>query len=1004
MAEDLQAIRRFVDALVRRERQLLAGQALARGLMLFALVVLVSILAARGHWNRATSLMWLVGGTGVLAWLAVALPLLRWWVPSADRLRQARQVEDLRPALRGRLVTSVAHEEGVTGQESPALLGLVARRALASIQGVAVGHVHPSGHVIRAVMLALLLWLVALPATWLTPGGPVGLLRFWASGLDARAAAITQLVQREESEARVGDLVLRYTYPDYTGLDPREVANTTGDVQGPPGTWVEVLARTGDPVEAAGLVAYDQTFDASVSDDRRSVSGRFRISGDEGAWRLMLYRGGEPERSRDFTITPSDDLPPEVLLQAERPVLEVAADQSFALNWQARDDYGIRRTVLKIGPDNSRTLYEMTQRKAEVLGSLTVTPVELGLAPGDEVDLIVSAWDNDTVGGSKEGMSAPVKVVVLGPNGLDRRRAERQAELEKLLVPVLAKMLTEEWPPATTGGDMVRWGEVVAGRYETLQLVVEADWANLPDDALDLSFVRAVLSTGRDLVRYTQVAFQPRSDQRPPVAEVDRVGEMHANAVVALERALLAFLKVRQMKSQAEVWEKAQELRNATELLRQTLAQETPDTMEMLARLDLMERLLAQMMTLSEAMADGGLKSFVNQREHELNGLMQEIREALAEGRIDDAKRLMERLAAQIDELAGGIENDLEQRQAQMSESQGDAGELLKELAALEGEQRGLQDEVRALREDQDGQASEQAAVIWQRIETLTGEAITGGEAYRLGLEKAKRPFYERERAGGGVESVENLQGAVHARDVRGSADEVVTAIREWLTVQRTGAGLMDRGVDKGPRPEQVNRVIGALEQIARLLDQLERSAGQLDEGQSQHSQQLQDRQHDLENRLEQAQQQAEQVASQLPVDPEGMSEMLEEAQQRMQNAGEDLGQGRPMAAEGSQGVAAERIRRARSALQQAMNQSQQMQNSGRPGSQGEGEGQQSSGEPEGDGDQHSRSQREVYIPGREAYETPEDYRRALLEGMEGEVPDAYRAWKKRYYEELVQQ
>ena len=35
---------------------------------------------------------------------------------------------------------------------------------------------------------------------------------------------------------------------------------------------------------------------------------------------------------------------------------------------------------------------------------------------------------------------------------------------------------------------------------------------------------------------------------------------------------------------------------------------------------------------------------------------------------------------------------------------------------------------------------------------------------------------------------------------------------------------------------------------------------------------------------------------------------------------------------------------------------------------------------------------------------TPEAYRRALLEGMEGEVPSEYRALKKRYYEELVNQ
>ena len=43
-------------------------------------------------------------------------------------------------------------------------------------------------------------------------------------------------------------------------------------------------------------------------------------------------------------------------------------------------------------------------------------------------------------------------------------------------------------------------------------------------------------------------------------------------------------------------------------------------------------------------------------------------------------------------------------------------------------------------------------------------------------------------------------------------------------------------------------------------------------------------------------------------------------------------------------------------------------------------------------------------IPGREEFRTPEAYRRALLEGMEGDVPEEYRALKKRYYEELVHQ
>ena len=35
---------------------------------------------------------------------------------------------------------------------------------------------------------------------------------------------------------------------------------------------------------------------------------------------------------------------------------------------------------------------------------------------------------------------------------------------------------------------------------------------------------------------------------------------------------------------------------------------------------------------------------------------------------------------------------------------------------------------------------------------------------------------------------------------------------------------------------------------------------------------------------------------------------------------------------------------------------------------------------------------------------SPEEYRKMLLEGMQGDVPDEYQALKKKYYEELVAQ
>jgi hypothetical protein len=55
-----------------------------------------------------------------------------------------------------------------------------------------------------------------------------------------------------------------------------------------------------------------------------------------------------------------------------------------------------------------------------------------------------------------------------------------------------------------------------------------------------------------------------------------------------------------------------------------------------------------------------------------------------------------------------------------------------------------------------------------------------------------------------------------------------------------------------------------------------------------------------------------------------------------------------------------------------------------------------------GEGDQEGRD--DVQIPLPADFRTPEEYRKALLEGMRGDVPEEYRALNRRYYEELVRQ
>jgi len=1011
MAEDLHFIRRFVASLVRRERLLLFGRVLLQAALLLVAVLALAVLAATLRWDRGTAVMSVVVLMGLGSWIFVALPLLLSWRSSGDSMRQARMVEALAPDLRGRLLTSVERVDGPARGESPALVGLVAKRAAAAARKVAVGRVHPAGHVLRLGALVAFLYLIALPTTLLAPGGPVGVFKWWAAGLSAEAAVAALGFERDPEYARVGDLVLKYTYPSYTGLEPKIVPNSTGDVRGPPGTYVEVVARSAEPVEAAGLVAYGEAFDVDVTEEGRSLRASFRIqvpdpeAEEDPTYHLVLYRDSEPVPSRDFAIETEEDLAPEVMLDGPEDVIEVAVDQPIGMNWRARDDYGISAVKLRVnGVSQDKKLYSAETRRAEAFDDLYVIPRNLGLEPGDEAELVIAAWDNNTISGSKAGYSRTIRVKVLGARGLADRIEARQGELLDLMVPVLAAFLVEPWPAGSNSGELAKWGEEVARRYAPLSDAAERLWQGMMDDTQDAALVQSVLTSGRDLIRYTQVAYTPASLEIPKDEDFEVTAELRDDAITSLENAILALDRMQRMRALRDVSKAAEDLAQAAKNFDEMLNNPDVEAQELLARLDQLERVMQKLMEAASKLDPGGLKEFLNGRENEVSSLMDEIRKAIAEGDMEQAQELMKRLQQMIDEMSQGIQDDMNQRQQGQNDSMEAAADLKKELKRLEDQQRQLQSDVQQLREEDDAEASEKAKDLWEKIEKKTRDVSDLGAKYTEELEAAKRPFYEVERTRSAVDGQSALFEAVSARDLRGSKDAVFDADQQWLHAWRTAQSeRARRGSVAGPQPVDIEKIRRVLGEIEALLDELDRQSQTLDPSVREKAQELEDRQRELENQLEQARQQAKELSKQFPVQPEGMKESLQEANERMDEAGNDLKDGRPMQAEGSQGVAAERLKEAREALDNAMKQArqqqQQMQQGGKPGEQQSSEDQ--------DGKDRGKDLDKpvpMEIPGREEFRTPEEYRRALLEGMEGEVPEEYRALKKRYYEELVHQ
>ncbi|MBT3219387.1 MAG: hypothetical protein HN348_09875, partial [Proteobacteria bacterium] len=971
MAQDLERIRRFIKTLMWRERTLILARILLHGGLLLLGALALAVLAALMRWDRSLAMVLLVGLVGLGTWALVVVPLILRWRASGDPLRQARLVEALTPELRGRLITAVERFGGPVGQESPAMLGLVAHRAAASVATVKPSRVHSGRRIALLFAVTLLTGFIAVPAGLLTPSGIKGTWRWWQAGFFAHAAANVEVPIIDAQQARVGDLLLRYTYPDYTGLEPREVPNSTGDVRGLPGTRVHVVARSAEQVEAAALVAYDEpALDAEVDEEGRSISGSFTVQEDDGKYHLVLYQESEPVPSREFEIIVEPDLVPEVMLDSDDDVLELAADQSFSLQWAAKDDYGIRVAEVRIdGREIGETLAMPNARQAEVQGELYTQPRELGLSPGDRVRLSIVAWDNDTYSGSKAGESRSIELVILGMRGLDERAAERQEALRDVMLLALADFLEEPWPPGETSGELASWGEVVGNRFEPLEDLVEEIWQGFQADSLEATVSRRVLQSARELIRYTQVAFVPGSLDRPKDAAYLVVGELRDETVMVLEEGILALDRALRMRALREVAERAEMVESVAELLEELLAEENPDVQELLARLDQLERMFEVLVEHASALDDVGLREFINSRQNEIQSLMDEIRKAIAAGKLDEAKELMERLANQLHELSEGIRSTIEQMQSEGDQNMQRAQSLTEELERLEQEQRQLQAQVQQIREDGDEAAAQKAAALWEQVQEKVTEVMGKSNQYSSGLEEADRSFFEQQRAKQAVEETKILDGAAQARDLWGAMDAAEVTKAAWgaaqmgLSIERRRRNKLD-----GPSEAELDDIQQRLAAIQRLLDKLNQLSSGTDTQTAQEASQKRQQQENLQRELQQTREQAQELMRKFPVTPRGMNEALEKADERMQQAGSDLGRGQPMAAEGSQGVAAERIKEAREALEKAMDQARKQ-------SLSLGGGQKcKSGSGEGRGDSREQQRPESFrLPHAEDFLTPEE-------------------------------
>jgi hypothetical protein len=600
----------------------------------------------------------------------------------------------------------------------------------------------------------------------------------------------------------VGNFRLRYQYPDYTRLPPK-IEEGSGHIETLAGSEVRIEMAANKPIARGQL----------VFDDNTQLPLMVRSDGLLQATALITRPGGYRIEVQDnlgfanqdhlsYRIDVLPDAVPQIDLLAPEPELEINEGRVIALEYEARDDFGLRELALvyRAGPLGEKRL--VIDRVDEVAkryqGRYFWDVTDLFGAAGESVAYHVEVWDNDTVSGPKRGVSATHILRIKGREEEHRQLDEMQQQVAEKLVDLLADQLELN----TRTGDLAQ--EAVP-RDPTAVQELEAQQAELQQQAQDLvsqldhmlqMLEQDYLSdytryedtrTLRENLHFTQEALmggarrelapppsQPQSpspsarspqrpDRQPPdtsAPSVDQALAKQEAAQAELERmALFAQdigkrAKMRDLENLAQRMARTQQnlLDALTDLdkLGKEMDAATREALEReLNELEkAMQALMEALSKLPSELPDEFLNSeaLQNLELGEMMQALQQLREQLQQGNLAEAKRLAEDLLRSLNQMLAALQSaqrfaqsmPFGHQQSGMERAQSELDQIMREQSEVLRETTGIDKSLRQ-------RIAEQQRREFEQLQQQLGEDIQ--QAQRQMQEAARAPHADNRRA-----------------------------------------------------------------------------------------------------------------------------------------------------------------------------------------------------------------------------------------------------------------
>ena len=849
----------------------------------------------------------------------------------------------------------------------------------------------------------------------------------------------------------VGQLVLRYLFPDYTGL-PEQVQEGGGDIQALPGTQVRLSMRANVPL-ASGRMRFDVGDEVPLAiTDGQELRGELLVmQNDAYVIEVEDLHGLKNSRPPRFAVQVQPDAVPTVEVIEPGDGVEVDETTTLSIRYEAADDFGLQNAALiYFGPAGGEQRVPMHQGRfdrSSVFETFTWNMNDWVLPDGDTLQFYVEVYDNDTISGPKRGVSETVTLRMRNREQEHDELEQLQEELADAMLDLLADHLDlaaefEEWQEQTEADEELdpnameqaqerqqeaeQRAEQLAEQVDEALARVQNDPYSSYESFADLQALQQNMERMQNnLMPALQQSMQAMPQQNASPSQMAEPQERLEDVLEELERMASLSEQIadnEKMQDLERLSTKMMEEQNSLLSALDDLPQDfqggelPPELQEMLDNLQsMMQQLMEAMAQMPTAMSDEFLNSQLeNLPLDDMAQQMQELREKLAEGDLEAAKKLAEELLKNMSAMVAAMQNMQQQAGEGTMDAMGqqlmESANRLQDLVQRQDEilndtQQIDQDAVKRLNEAQQQAFESARQTVEDELNALSRQLAEWAQRWRRQPD-ADRMFDEvaRHALRPVFDAMKHLEepDMPKARQAMQDAQEQL----DWL--QQRAAQTMPDDAALQQQTAQAQQRMQAAQQALDSLPQdrhamLTPQQGEQLSGLSQQQAGVQ----------ADAQQLAEELAQMMPLLPSlpgDISQNVQEAVPFMGEARDALGNQQSQPAIPPEQAALERLRSANTSMQQAMQGMQQrgqmmgmsmpmLQQAGRmpiPGMM------QQMRIDEQEAGRMGTSVRNFQLPDKEAYKVPRMLREDIMEALQEGYPERYKDRIEQYYRDIV--